>query len=117
MFPPVNGSYSLIGTSIGKNTGYNDAVFSPDFEIPENPPQQLSYSMKRVYYINSTMDIENKVKGINSSYNIVIVLLYPPTGNWIKILGNTTPKLTTTFIIIDSILKILLIIDLCFVKS
>jgi len=91
MFPPVNGSYSLIGTSIGKNTGYNDIVFSPDFEIPENPPQQLSYSMKRVYYINSPMDIENKVKGINGSYNIVIVLLYPPTGNWIKILGNTTP--------------------------
>jgi len=47
--------------------------------------------MKRVYYINSTVDIKNKVKGLNASYNIVIVFLSPPTNNWIKILGNTTP--------------------------
>lgn len=32
MFPPVNDSYSTIGNSIEKNTGYNDIVFSPDFE-------------------------------------------------------------------------------------
>lgn len=93
MFPVVNDNYSIIGTSVGKNTGYNDIVFSPDFEIPENPPQQLSYSMKRVYHINSTADIERKVEGLNARYNIVIVFLSPPTNNWIKIVGNTTPKI------------------------
>jgi hypothetical protein len=91
MFPPINDSFVILGTSIEKNTGYNDIVFSPDFKIPENPPQLLSYSMKRVYLVNSTAEIENDVAGLNTSYNIVIVFLNPPNGYWKKIVGNTTP--------------------------
>lgn len=60
--------------------------FSPDFRIPENPPQQLSYSMKSVYKINSTEDIKEKVKGLKGSYNIVMF---------------SNPKKTATLILIN----------------
>ena len=63
--------------------------------------------MKRVYHINSTADIERKVEGLNARYNIVIVFLSPPTNNWIKIVGNTTPKIDNNIFIIDLNLIIL----------
>lgn len=91
MFPPVNNTYSTIGNSLEKNTDYNDIVFSPDFYISENPPQQLSYSMKRVYHIDSIKDIENKIDSINGSYTVVIMFLNPPSNYWSKILSNITP--------------------------
>ena len=91
LYPPINDNFVIIGTSIEKNTVYNDVVFSHDFEIPENPPQLLAYSMKRVYAVNSTAQIESNVTGLNASYNIVLVFLNPPNSYWTKILGNTTP--------------------------
>jgi hypothetical protein len=90
LFPEPNGDYELIGNSIQNNTGYNDVVFSPDFEIPLNPPQQLFYSMKRVYYINSTEDIKNKINGLNGGYDVVIVFLNPPSSYWKNVLGNSS---------------------------
>jgi len=89
-FPTTNGDFKIVGESIHKNTYYNDVVFSPDFEIPENPPVLLSYSMKRVYQINSTEDIKNKINGLSGNYNIVIIFLYPPSNYWKKLLTNTT---------------------------
>lgn len=91
MFPADNDTFKVIGASLEQNTGYNDIVFSPDFEIPENPPQQLSYSMKRVYQVNSTNDIKEKVKNVNGNYKIVIMFLNPPSTYWIQILNGTTP--------------------------
>jgi hypothetical protein len=90
MFTAPNGTYEVIGTSLEENTGYNDVVFSPDFEISENPPQQLAYSMKRVYQVNSTEDIKDKIKGINGNYDIVVMFLNPPSDYWIKVLSNAT---------------------------
>ena len=90
LFPEPNGDYELIASSIQNNTGYNDIVFSPDFEIPLNPPQQLFYSMKRVYYINSTEDIKNKINGLNGGYDVVIVFLNPPSSYWKNVLGNSS---------------------------
>jgi hypothetical protein len=92
LFPEPNSDYELIGSSIQNNTVYNDIVFSPDLEIPVNPPQQLFYSMKRVYYINSSEDINNKVKGLKGNYNIIIIFLNPPSTNWKNVLGNSTPE-------------------------
>ena len=90
LFPTPNNTYGIIGNSIQQNTGYNDVVFSPDIEIPTNPPQQLSYSMKRVYQINSTEDIKNKTNLLTGNYNIVVMFLKPPSNYWEKILGNST---------------------------
>ncbi len=91
MFPLVNNTYSVIGNSLEKNTYYNDIAFSPNFNISINPPQQLSYSMKRVYQINSINDVKGKVENINGNYNIVIVFLNPPSNYWSKILSKVTP--------------------------
>ena len=46
--------------------------------------------MKRVYQINSTEDIKNKINGLSGNYNIVIIFLYPPSNYWKKLLTNTT---------------------------
>ena len=89
LFPEPNDNYEVIGSTIQNNTVYNDIVFSPDFEIPVNPPQQLFYSMKRVYQINSIEDIKNKVNGLNN-YNIVIIFVDPPSSYWKKVLVNST---------------------------
>jgi hypothetical protein len=90
LFPEVNNNYVIVSNSIWKNTGYNDVVFSPDFWIPENPPQALSYSMKRVYYINSPEDLKNTIIKLNSSYQIVVMFSNPPSNDWIKFLDNAT---------------------------
>lgn len=91
MFPPANNTFEVIGTSLQENTGYNDVVFSPDFQIPENPPQQLSYSMKRVYQINSMNNIKEEVKNVKGNYNVVIMFLKPPSNYWVQTLQNIKP--------------------------
>ncbi|WP_334097700.1 hypothetical protein, partial [Methanobacterium formicicum] len=65
LFPSGNPDYEVLGTSIQKNTQYSDLVFSPNFEIPINPPQQLSYSMKRVYKIRSLDEIGSYTQGLS----------------------------------------------------
>jgi hypothetical protein len=72
---PNSTNYEDLGYSIHKNTDYNDIVFSPDIEIEINPPQLLSYSMKRVYKINSSNEIKEKLKGINGDYRVVILFV------------------------------------------
>lgn len=91
-FPGINNNFKIIGDSIAKNTGYNDIIFSPDFEIPENPPQQLAYSMKRVYKVNSPQALENKIKKlkIKGNYDIVVMFLKPPSTDWKEFLDNAT---------------------------
>lgn len=91
-FPEVNNSYQLVSESINKNTGYTDIVFSPDLEILENPPQRLSFSMKRVYKVNSPEYLSNSINNLklNSSFNIVVMFINPPSENWIKFLSNST---------------------------
>ncbi len=78
-FPPINNNFEVIGDSIQKNTGYND-IFSPNFEIPENPPQQLAYSMKRVYKMNSPNDLQAIIKKLKlKGYNGVFMFLKSPS--------------------------------------
>lgn len=89
LFPPNNENLTKIGNSIQKNTNYSDIIFSPNFKIPINPPQQLSYSMKRVYKINSTDDIVNYTQGL-SDYHVVIMFISPPEKKWEEKLVNAT---------------------------
>ncbi len=81
--------YNLLGSSIRENTNYDDIVFSPNLEIRPNPPKQISYSMKRVYKINSTEDINQFTKGL-SGYHIVIMFWGHPSEEWEKELVNST---------------------------
>ena len=87
LFPSGNPDYEVLGTSIQKNTQYSDLVFSPNFEIPINPPQQLSYSMKRVYKIRSLDEIGSYTQGL-SGYHVVIMFIGPPSPQWAEILAN-----------------------------
>lgn len=71
-FPEPDKSFEVIGEFISANTQYKDVVFSPNFAIPSLPPQQLSYSMKRVYMVNSIFDIYSMVKNINENFEVNI---------------------------------------------
>ncbi len=89
----VGPSYDQMGNAslanfIKENTVYDDVVFSPDFEIPENPPQFLFYSMKRVYKVNSTDDIKTKLENVSGYCDIVLIFLKPPSGKWKKVITN-----------------------------
>jgi hypothetical protein len=89
LFPGNGYNFAVLGDSIAKNTVYSDIVFSPNFEIKSVPPQQLSYSMKKVYKINSTEDIGNFTKGL-SGYHVVILFVGPPEEEWQRMLANAT---------------------------
>mgnify|MGYP005836688021 FL=1 len=75
-FFPEPGDYSS-EMFIAKNTSYCDVVFSTDYEIPDNPPQQLSYAMKRIYRASRISDIYEKVNGIEDDYCVDI---FTPNG-------------------------------------
>lgn len=66
---------------IADNTGYEDVVFSPDYEIKANPPQQLSYSMKRVYKFNAIKDVYELIKNIKDSYTVNFFLIKEQISN------------------------------------
>lgn len=90
LFPEPYHTYEILGNSVAKNTGYNDVVFSPDYMIRANPPQQLSYSKKIVHQVNTTNDISNILKGVKGNYQVVIMFLEPPSDYWMKILKNSS---------------------------
>ncbi len=70
--PEKNYNYEEVGNFISANTRYEDVVFSTDYVIPEWQPQQLSYSMKRVYLVSSIFDIYDKVSEIKGDFIINI---------------------------------------------
>lgn len=59
--------------AVKRNTNANDVVFSPDMEIPENAPQQLSISMKRVYVAESLLGTLSQIENIEGDYRVVWV--------------------------------------------
>jgi len=68
----INIENENLSNFIRNNTNYKDVVFSPYFEINTNPPLNLSISQKRVYKINSLMDI-NEFKSLKK-INVLILL-------------------------------------------
>lgn len=66
---------------VGANTDYNDIVFSPYYQIPMEPAQQLSFSMKRVYLFSSIDDIMNKVREVKGDYVVNVLLLQSKAVN------------------------------------
>ena len=59
---------------INQNTTYEDIVFSPNYAINKNPPQNLAISRKRVYKANSIDQIYDKVGDLEGDYMINIFI-------------------------------------------
>ncbi len=59
--------------------GYRDILVSPDFDVPENPPQSLALTMKRVYLCLNRQQLAELVAGVEPPLRIV--------GLWVR--GNT----------------------------
>lgn len=87
VFKQVDGYCKDLGTSVERNTGYNDIVFSPDLEIPANSPELLSYSTKRVYKAYSLEEIKSKLPVTNEEYEIVI--LFENKTGWKEIIDKS----------------------------
>lgn len=64
--PPPTKELKIYGEFINENSTYNDIFFSNEYEVPSNPPQKLSFSMKRVYIANSVYDIKSKISMFNN---------------------------------------------------
>ena len=57
---------------INQHTDHNDIVFSQDWSIPVNPPQNIVLSDKRVYQVSTISEIQQYVKDIKENYTINI---------------------------------------------
>lgn len=55
-------------------TSYEDVCFSFNHSIPENPPQELSVSGKRVYKINFKNELNTKFPNLNSKAVKILII-------------------------------------------
>ena len=61
-----------IARFIGANSNYYDVVYSPEYEINWNPPQDLAISKKRVYKVSSLHEIPHNNLPAQAVINILI---------------------------------------------
>jgi len=93
LFPKPDLDLSKIGYFIKNNSSYKDIIFSDIYIIPENPPQRLSYSMKRIYKANNLKDICKKIKSIKNNFIInFFTKQYKQNSNFIKTINNNSFK-------------------------
>ena len=79
-FPKPTPYFEELATAFRRaGIGYRDILVSPDFEIPENPPQCLALTMKRVYLCYDRPQLAELVAGVEPPLRIV--------GLWVR--GNT----------------------------
>ncbi len=73
-FPQAVTEYQTVGGFIKSNTDYNDVVFSDNYQIDDtnNCPQKIAHSKKRIYRVDNTRLIYDKVKNISEDYTINI---------------------------------------------
>lgn len=64
----------IIENYIAENARYEDVYFSFDYKIPNNPPQQLAISNKKVYKIDKIEDIYKKFPNLTKDAVINIIL-------------------------------------------
>ena len=81
-----------IARFIGANTTYRDVVYSPDYEIFWNPPQDLAVSKKRIYKISSLSEIPYANLPDRSIINILISSDSLKKENWHKLLKGRIPS-------------------------
>lgn len=94
LFPEPHLYLERIGTFIAQNTKYEDVVFSPDLEIAIEPPQFLSYSMKRVYKIQTIDKMRRLTEDLPGNATITIFLNQeplPPDSFLFQLLSSQDP--------------------------
>lgn len=83
LFPEPSPVIEPLGTFVRQAVTEADIVFSPDFEIPTDPPHLLALSGKRVYYAPSLAAIAADVARYpTGSYNVVLLFLRPLDAGW-----------------------------------
>lgn len=66
MFVQPTTNYHVEAKFIRQMAKFNDLYFSPNFVIQENPPQKMSFSMKRVYQIKNLQEMLNKIDSLST---------------------------------------------------
>ncbi|MBX7221952.1 MAG: hypothetical protein K1Y36_18510 [Blastocatellia bacterium] len=89
MFPDPFPAWIPLSAFIRQNVTERDIVFSPDFDVPQNPPQFLSLTMKRVYPVNSPGGLKKiGLQRLKSDFSAVIIFNKPPGPEWQQFLGR-----------------------------
>lgn len=81
----MDGADHSIAEFIRRNTNYYDVVYSPDFEINVNPPQDLAISRKRIYKILSLDEIPVKELPDHAMINVLISKETKENNIWSKL--------------------------------
>lgn len=69
-FPqPLTGIKEL--TALTQQFTYHDIIITRNFEIPANPPQLLSYTMKRIYKVNQQADLDRITAPIREPFRVI----------------------------------------------
>lgn len=83
LFPEPSPIIEPLGNAVRQAVTPSDIVFSPDFEIPTDPPHLLALAGKRVYYAPSLAAIAADVARYpTSNYNVVLLFLRPLDADW-----------------------------------
>ena len=77
-----------LGASLARLMSVGDVVFSPDFEVPTNPPELLSYSMKRVYRLSSPESLAARAAGLPTKARLRVVFLQEPDTSWTRAIAG-----------------------------
>jgi len=72
LFPEANASYPVYGAFIADNVGYQDIVFSPDYEAAALPSQQIIYTKKQIHKVETVEDISKITEKVSGDYRIKI---------------------------------------------
>ncbi|OYT72905.1 MAG: hypothetical protein CFK52_03650 [Chloracidobacterium sp. CP2_5A] len=90
LFPEPSPVIEPLGRFVRDAVTEADIVFSPDFEIPTDPPHLLAISGKRVYYAPSVAAIAADVaRYAGRDYNVVVLFLRPLDAAWERDLAGT----------------------------
>ncbi len=100
LFPEPAPIIELLGNAVRQVVTPSDIVFSPDFEIPTDPPHLLAVAGKRVYYAPSLAAIAADVSRYPASnYNVVLLFLRPLDANWERDLAGIQGVMTAGLLI------------------
>lgn len=96
LFPEPAPIIEPLGNAVRQAVTPSDIVFSPDFEIPTDPPHLLALAGKRVYYAPSLAAIAADVSRYpTSEYNVVLLFLRPLDASWGRELSGAQGVMTS----------------------
>ncbi len=84
----MNAADHSIARFIRVHTNYYDVVYSPDYEIPWNPPQDLAISKKRIYPVSALHEIPYSHLSDQAVINILLNGDSMKKSDWNKLIGQ-----------------------------